>query len=202
MVLRRPSMVRSVTLGSARLKAMKAPQLETTNPAIKLIEPDVERDAALGVEWLHGELGHSTLVLMGVADEDNKPTSLEAERARVQDFIEGKDQLNWMIQYEGTVVGSVWVDLVTKDELPAPAVHIMIGNPAMRGKGVGFSTVNSVLNYLKTLGHETIYSRHLTKNSGATTLLDSLGFHDLGEPHTDSDGLEWQNVVKTTSTPQ
>lgn len=177
---------------------MKAPQLETTNPAVELVAPEIERDAALGIQWLQGEVGHSTLALMGVADKDNKPPTIEAERERVQGFIEGKDQLNWMIQYEGKVVGSVWADLTAKEGLPAPSVHVMIGDPAMRGKGLGFTTVSRVLNYLGSQGHKTIYSRHLTKNSGAKALLDSLGFRELNNPHVDSDGLEWQDVVRKT----
>lgn len=176
---------------------MKAPELETNNPAVILVEPDVERDAPLGVAWLQGELGRNTLSLMGVPDKDNKPTTLAAERGRVQGFIEGRDQLNWMIQYNGKVVGSVWVDLATKEKLPAPSVHIMIGDPTMRGKGVGNFTLSTVLNYLEAQGYTTIYSRHLTKNKGAKSVLVSLGFRELGVPHTDDDGLTWQNVVRT-----
>lgn len=176
---------------------MKAPHLDTSNPAIELIEPDVERDAALGMEWLHGELGHNTLALMGVAEKDNQPTTLEAEQKRVTGFIEGNGQLNWMIQYDDKVVGSVWVDLKEKEGLPAPSVHIMIGDPAMRGKGIGPASIGAVLEYLTDQGNETVYSRHLTKNKRAASLLESFGFIKSGEPHTDEDGLEWQNVSKT-----
>ena len=177
---------------------MKVVHLETANPVVNLVEPDVARDAALGVAWLEGELGHSTLTLMGVADKDNKPTSLEAEQERVKGFIERPDQLNWMIQCDGKVVGSVWVDIFKSDKLPAPSVHIMIGDPAMRGKGIGYATISCVLDYLQTQGEETIYSRHLTKNKGAQTLLESLGFAVMDEPYPE-DGLEWQNVVNSTN---
>ncbi len=178
---------------------MKTVHLETANPAVELVEPDLERDAALGVAWLEGELGHSTLTLMGVADKDNKPTSLEAEQERVKGFIERPDQLNWMIQYEGKVVGSVWVDLFKSDELPAPSVHIMIGDPSMRGKGIGYSAVSTVMDYLIGQGNQTIYSRHLIKNEAAKTLLESLCFSSLGEPYSDTDKLEWQNVIFSRS---
>ena len=175
---------------------MKAVHLETNDPAVELVEPVIERDAALGVEWLHGELGHNTLTLMGVPDEDNKPTSLQAEQERVKGFIENKDQLNWMVQFDGKVVGSVWVDLKEKEGLPFPSVHIMIGNPNMRGKGVGQATIGSVLKYLESQDYPAIYSRHLTKNQKAKELLESFGFHNLGDKYADSDGLEWQNLER------
>lgn len=179
---------------------MKTVHLVTTNPAVELIEPNVERDAVLGVAWLEGELGRSTLTLMGVADKDNKPTSLGAEQERVKGFIERPDQLNWMIQHEDKVVGTVWVDLVDSEELPAPSVHIMIGDPAMHGKGVGSASIQAVLKHLTQKGHQTIYSRHLTKNNGAQKLLESLGFQPLGGTYADKDGLEWQNVRLETAT--
>ncbi|HCZ28323.1 TPA: hypothetical protein DHU97_01110, partial [Candidatus Saccharibacteria bacterium] len=62
--------------------------LQTDNPDVFLVEPNIERDAALGVQWLEGELGRATLTSMGVADQDNEPTTMEQERKRVKDFIE------------------------------------------------------------------------------------------------------------------
>lgn len=44
---------------------------------------------------------------MGVPDKDNKATDISYERERVKDFIERDDQLNWMIDYQGKVVGSL-----------------------------------------------------------------------------------------------
>ena len=174
----------------------KVENLQTNNPDVLLVEPDIERDAALGVQWLEGELGRATLTSMGVADKDNKPTTIEHERERVRDFIEKQDQLNWMIEYQGKVVVSVWADLEQVGNVPAPAIHIMIGDPDVRGKGVGFAATSKVTEYLENQGFNTIYSRHLTKNSGASGLLQSLGFTNFGELYTDEDGLEWQNVKR------
>lgn len=179
---------------------MKTIPLETNNPDIQLVAPDIERDAALGVEWLQGELGRATLTSMGVADKDNKPTTLEYERERVRDFIERDDQLNWMIEHQGKVVGSIWVDLEQVGNVPAPAIHIMIGDPEMRGKGVGYAVTSKVIEYLQNeRSAKDIYSRHLTKNSGASNLLGSLGFEKFGEPYTDEDGLEFQNLIRKES---
>lgn len=172
--------------------------LQTDNPDVFLVEPNIERDAALGVQWLDGELGRATLTSMGVADQDNDPTTMEQERERVKDFIERQDQFNWMIEYQSKVVGSVWVDLEQVGNVPAPAIHIMIGDPEVRGKGVGFAASSKVIDHLQSLGFENIYSRHLTKNDGASTLLQSLGFTNLGASYSDDDGLEWQNLVRAS----
>ena len=66
---------------------MKTISLETDNPSVHLVEPELERDAQLGVQWLHGDIGRNTLQLMGVSDDDNIATTLEQEKQRVADFI-------------------------------------------------------------------------------------------------------------------
>ena len=174
---------------------MKAPQLQTIEPNIILIEPDIERDAQLGQQWLEGELGRNTLKLMGVADKHNQATTLEQEKERVRDFIENADQLNWMIQLDRKVVGSIWVDLKSKDKVPAPALHIMIGDPIARGKGVGGASAAAVIEYLRQQGETAVYSRTLVHNTTAKKFLKSIGFVPEGEPYTDVDGLDWQNAA-------
>jgi RimJ/RimL family protein N-acetyltransferase len=176
---------------------MKTIQLETKNPHVHLVEPDVERDAVLGVTWLEGEMGRRTLTLMGVADKDNKPTSLVEERERVNGFITKPDELNWMIAYDGKVVGTIWVDLEASEHVRGPSVHIMIGDPDMRGKGVGSTSMRSVMDYLHSQGTDTIYSRHIVENPGSINLLKDLGFTEDGQPYPDKDGLHWQNVSYT-----
>lgn len=176
-------------------ESMKAPELQTTATAIRLIEPNVERDAQLGHLWLAAEDGRRTLSLMGVADKDNRATTLDEERSRVEGFIENPDQLNWMIELDGRVVGSVWVDLEPKHTVPAPAVHIMIGDPTARGKGVGRASLAAVIAYLQEQGEVAIYSRILVCNATAKNLLHDLGFAPDGQPYADQDGLEWQNLA-------
>lgn len=179
---------------------MKTTDLETNNPSIYLIEPDIERDAVLGVQWLEGKLGRNTLSLMGVSDADNKPPTLEQEKERVKDFIEKDDQLNWMISYDDKVVGSIWVDLEPSEYLQSPSVHIMIGSPEARGKGIGLSTTAAVVEHLQKQGYAQVYSRYVMNNEGSKNLLGKLGFHELGTPYTDKDNLEFQNVVKEFDT--
>jgi RimJ/RimL family protein N-acetyltransferase len=160
-----------------------------------LIAPDVERDAELSLEWLRGEVGKSTLTLMGnVPDKITEPT-LELEKKRVVEFLENNNEYNWMIECDGKVVGSVWADLEPSEYVPAPAVHIMIGDPEVRSKGIGPIAMKSVIEYLVGLGHKTIYTRHLVSNIVAGKLLKKFNFEELGEPYSDEDGLKWQNAV-------
>ena len=173
---------------------MKATPIQTNNPKVDLVQPNVDRDSVLGVQWLQGNVGHETLRLMGVSDSYNKPSTLGDERERVHNFIIRDDQLNWMIAYENRVVGSIWVDLEATEHLPSPAVHIMIGNPEFRGKGIGSSSILAVIEYLKKSGEKMVYSRHLIENVGSSHLLHNIGFEDLGEPYSDKDELNWQNV--------
>ncbi len=163
---------------------------------VKLVSPHIERDALLGVHWLEGEPGRDTLRLMGVSDQNNRSSTLEQERARVQDFLNRQDQLNWMIEVYGQVAGAVWVDLEPTGNLGALAVHLMIGDPAMRGKGVGSKVMQLVLGYLHRQGYRTIFSRHLADNKAAAALLAKADFEPSGEVCADADGLRWQNIVE------
>ena len=174
---------------------MKAPLLQSENSKLKLIVPVVERDAQLGVIWLNGERGRSTLELMGVQKKDIEQPNIHHERERIRNFIEKENQLNWMIEFNGKVVGSVWVDLEPKDYLPSPAVHIMIGEPEARGLRVGTESIKLVVEYLKNQGFENLYSRALTTNSVARSLLLINGFKLYRDRYTDKDGVEWQNVA-------
>ena len=175
---------------------MKTTALETNNPDIHLVAPDIERDAPLSVKWLEGDAGRNTLRLMGVAEKDNLPSTLEQEKERMRDFIENDDQLNWMIAYQNRVIGSVWVDLKPSKHLQSPSMHIMIGSPDARGKGIGSSTVEAVVGYLRQQGYEQIYSRYLIENESSRNMLAELGFTQLGGSYIDEDSLEFQNVVR------
>lgn len=165
-----------------------------SNATIQLIEPDVERDAPLSVQWLHGQIGRETLRLMGVVDKDITEPTLTAEQERIQSFLDRKDQLNWMIEVDGQVVGAIWVDLEPNGSVKAPGIHIMIGDPRMRGQRIGPQAMQLVIDYLYKQGHSTIYTRHHVGNTPVEKMSARLGFVPDGEPYVDSDGLEWQNI--------
>jgi RimJ/RimL family protein N-acetyltransferase len=171
-------------------------KLHTELPGLELVRPDVDRDPPAALGWLDGDVGRSTLRLMGNAEEHIGPTTLETERARIQRFIDSSEQLTWTLSLHGRPVGVIWVDLLPTDHVLAPAVHIMIGDPNSRGHGVGRASLAAVIAHLSESDeHASLYSRHLTSNRPVTNLLRSAGFTNLGEPYVDPDGLRWQNVV-------
>lgn len=173
--------------------------LVTTMPELCLVAPDPDRDAPQAVEWLKGELGKQTLLLMGNPGHKIAAPSLGAEHQRLEQFLdlaqEGK-QFTWMMRYKQKTIGAVWIEFEPTKHLPAPAVHIMIGDPGARGHGVGKATIATVINYLQTeTSYPRLYSRYLTTNAGPAKLLAGFGFASLGSAYTDEDGLQFQNIV-------
>jgi len=189
-------------------------ELNTNDDDVKLVFPNVERDAPRSVEWLSGEVGHSTMLLMGNSEKDsdniiNMPDDqkLIEERNRVKEFIEKTDQLNWTIQFKGNAVGAIWVDLKDKVidlengekiTLKGPSPHIMIGDIEARGKGIGPKASEAVMDYILRDGeYSTIYTRARTNNQRIINMLTSPEskyiFKEDGSPYTDGDGLEFQN---------
>lgn len=169
--------------------------LNTDNTTIKLVPPEIARDAKLGVLWVNGVGGKETMILMGNKPDNVAPTTLKNEQRRVRSFIESKNQLNWMIQLNDKIVGTVWVNLDPTKYLASPSIHIMIGEPSCRRQGVGTSACKTVIDFLKNTGqYEKIYSRHLIKNVGSAKMLTTLGFIKNGQPYRDTDDLEFQNV--------
>jgi RimJ/RimL family protein N-acetyltransferase len=163
---------------------------------IKLVEPDIERDVPISLNWLTGDMGKQTMRLMGyVVDENFGPNEPE-EINRYNDFLDKQDELNWMIEYKGNVVGTVWADLVFKYDVKPPSVHIMIGDKSARGKGVGTKAEAAVMNYLFKQGHKIIHSRALIENDRMLHIATSkLGYKKVGKVYTDKNGLSWQNLI-------
>jgi len=171
-------------------------EIPTSLPDLVLVMPSVVRDAPIAVGWLAGDAGRETLQLMGNTDEHNKPSTLEEEQERIRDFITDTEHTTWMMLYKGKPVGAVWVDRKGTKYLPAPSVHIMIGDPSVRGQGIGEATIKTVVRLMKEEErYEKIHSRYLTSNQGSMKLLTKLGFTNDGGTYKDEDGLEWQNVI-------
>lgn len=171
-------------------------QLSPTDSAVNLIKPDVQRDAPLGVYWMADPHGRYTLKMMGVPDKYNCASTLAEETQRMSKFLEDDNQYNWMIEVDGRVVGTIWVDLKPTHGQQAPALSIMIGDPTVRGGGIGYSASLTIIEYLRSIGHIHVYSRHLAENRASEKLLQKLHFINDQEPYVDDeDGLNWQNVV-------
>lgn len=173
--------------------AMKAREL--VGEYVKLVAPDIERDAPLAVKWLNSKKGVQTLISMGNVPASIKKTNLETEQKRIVDFIESSDQLNWMIEFEDQIVGSIWVNLKETKYVKAPSVHIMIGDSSFRKRGIGYEALELVIQQMARLGRKQLFSRHLVSNKHAAKALEKLWFDIDGPEYTDKDGLVWQNVI-------
>ncbi len=137
---------------------------------------------------------------MGNSPDEIKQSTIEGEFETIEEFLklerEGK-QKTWMIRYEATTIGAAWIDLIENHGVKAPSVHLMIGDPVYRGKGIGKATMQAMLSYLEQSGYSIIYSRHLSSNEAVIGLNLSLGFQKDGRRYVDENGLEWQNVKLT-----
>jgi len=169
--------------------------IPTPTSDLVLAMPSVVRDAPIAVGWLAGDEGRETLRLMGNTDEHNKPSKLSEEQERIRGFITDSEQTTWMMIYQGTPVGAIWVDRKSTKYLPAPSPHMMIGDPAVRGKGLGEAALRTVIGLLRAENrYDRIHTRRLISNQGAARLQAKLGFTSEGHPYKDEDGLDWQNV--------
>jgi len=170
-------------------------RISTTLSRLFLVSPNIETDPLMSVGWLDGPTGRETLRLMGNTDEQNKPSTLADEQRRVREFITATDQSTWSLNFEGKTVGAVWVDHQATDCLPAPSVHIMIGDSTVRGRGIGSAAVAAVIALLKrdNEAHE-LFSRYLVGNLGSEKMQIKLGFTKSGDEYRDKDGLVFQNM--------
>lgn len=173
---------------------MTAPDLNTDIENLFLVKPDIERDPLVSLLWVNGNNGQDTLLRMGIPENKITGSTLEEEVERVANFIHGKEQLNWMIKCDEKIVGSIWVELIEKDSVKAPSVHLMIGNPSVRRNGIGKASLKAVIDYLQKQDAKIIYSRHLISNKASEHLLGKVGFIPEGKVYTDDEELSWQNV--------
>ena len=172
--------------------------MRTDDPTILLLPPDIDRDVPFALSWFQRPEGHATLRSMGNAEHEIELSTIESETAILHDFIELEEQrkqITRMIIVDHKTIGVVWIELQEHHNVQPPSIHIMIGNPDYRGKGIGKSVMQTAINYMKnTLHIDTIYSRHLANNAIVANLNQSLGFKKDGSPYTDSNGLVWQSI--------
>lgn len=163
---------------------------------IELIEIDTKRDAPLTMSWINAPGGLEMLRLMGMIVPDNFKTSLEQETKTLQTIIDDQNEIAWMIELDGQVVGILEVHTVPFEGLPEPNISIIIGDASIRGRGVGTDSMNIAIQKVSSLGYRQIYARVLTHNKASLRMLNKLGFENLNKPYTDKDDLNWQNIKK------
>ena len=171
--------------------------LTTSIPELVLTNPVPYRDAPFALSWFESESGRDTLLKMGNAPDGITDPTLEGELSTLEEFLAlenaGK-QKTWMLRWGEITIGAAWVELIENHGVEAPSVHLMIGDPAYREKGIGKAAMKTMITYLRDSGKDTIYSRHLVSNEAVIGLNRSLGFIPDGRSYIDEDGLEWQNI--------
>jgi RimJ/RimL family protein N-acetyltransferase len=172
--------------------------MQTSDTNIQLLPPHIDRDLHFTLSWFQRPEGHATLLSMGNAEHEIESSTIESETAILREFIELEErqtQITRMIIVDHKTIGVVWIELEENHSVQPPSIHIMIGNPDYRGKGIGRTVMQAAIDYIRnTLHLNTIYSRHLANNTAAANLNRSLGFEKDGLPYTDSNGLVWQSI--------
>lgn len=172
----------------------------SVKPELKLVKPDPERDASAAFRWFSSKQGRDTLMSTGVAPEAIPISSLELEKKKIASFIqleECGERITWMMQYDNETIGATWIDLVRQNEVDPPSVHMMIGDPDYRNRGIGQAVLSTLINYCKSENYNEVYSRHLVSNTAVVALSRKLGFTEDGLPYRDNDSLLWQNIKLT-----
>lgn len=170
------------------------------NEDITLIIPNPKRDAQVSVLWLKGEHGRENMRLMGCLVPDGFEPSLKTETKRLKLMVKSKNELIRMISYKGSIIGALEIWRVQYDNVPAPSISILIGNPAMRGLRLGSKILATVEKLLSDIGAEIAYTRTLLSNVGSTDFFERNGFVKNGTPYPDESGLIWQNYQKKLNT--
>ena len=133
---------------------------------------------------------------MGCLVPEGFEPNLKTETKRLKLMLRSKNELIRMIYYKGNIVGALEIWRVQYDNVPAPSISILIGNPAMRGLRIGSKILATVEKLLSDIGNEIAYTRTLLSNVGSTDFFERNGFVKIGAPYTDDSGLIWQNYQK------
>lgn len=173
-------------------------RMSTDSIHITLREPNVEKDAAFAHSWFTRPEGRQTLLSMGNAEHEIHRSTLEGEKETLREFVELEkkgQQITRIIVENNMPIGVVWIELFVNHNIKAPSVHIMIGNPEYRGKGLGGIVLEWAIRYVQSsLKMKIVYTRHLVNNLVIAKLCEALGFVKDGKEYADVNNLRWQNL--------
>jgi len=173
-------------------------EIRSSLEKLTFVKPNPAIHAPITLGWFESGDGHETLLLMGNAEHEIEPPSLQTELQILEDFVlleKMNEQLTWMIDFGGDIVGVAWIELTENHGVKPPSVHLMIGNKEYRGQGIGRATMQALLAYIRNNIDTTfVYSRHLKSNSVVANMNQGLGFKNEGDSYLDENGLEWQNI--------
>jgi ribosomal-protein-alanine N-acetyltransferase len=172
---------------------------EFKNHTVRLIVPNIKY-AKESLEWVSDkEVGQ----FVGV---DFSDVSLKGEEVRLKEIMENTDGYNWLIEYDGQVVGNVNISTIkeTSDEfgIKAGSLNYILGEKELWGKGIATILVKHVLRwaFVKN-GFEVIKSRVIPQNKGSISVLLKSGFVKYGQEDYDGPDIgeaTWYNTYKLT----
>ncbi len=173
-------------------------QINIPEKEIKLIAPDLSH-AKISLTWVSGDKGRLLLQKMGNKLSDDWVATIEEEEARIKDFIEKDDQINWAIEYKNKIVGAVWLDL-RPGQLIGP--HIMIGDEMLYGMGIATNVLRAVCDWalrhkqgsLQRYNFDTLTTRCRVDNAPIIRVNEKLGFKPTGDIY-EEDGYTWCNYL-------
>lgn len=165
---------------------------------IELISPEISH-ADISLEWVSGKDGRELLEKMGNNLPKDWTPSIEEERKRIEDFIHGENEVNWAIEYQGEIIGAVWLSL-EPDKLIGP--HIMIADKSVYGRGIATSVMQAVCGWALTdktgsasrFNHKELITRCRVDNVPIIRVNEKIGFKPTGETYKE-DGFTWQNYI-------
>jgi len=173
-------------------------EIQSSLEKLTFVKPSPAIHAPITLGWFESDDGHETLLLMGNAEHEIEPPSLQTELQILEDFVlleKKNEQLTWMLDFDGDIVGVGWIELTENHGVKPPSVHLMIGNKKYRGQGIGRATMQALILYIRNnIDTKFVYSRHLKSNSVVANMNRGLGFKNEGGSYLGDNGLEWQNI--------
>jgi RimJ/RimL family protein N-acetyltransferase len=168
---------------------------ELSTDGLRLITPDV-RYAPDSLRWLSDpEVGR----YMGA---DFSDLSLAGEDKRLRDIIANTDAYDWMIEWEGRVIGNLSLNSIAEQSgkygCRAASMAILIGDKSYWGKGIARSANMLVIDWaFRDAGFDEIHARIREENAASAKSFVSLGFEPAETEREQVNGTDvvWNHFV-------
>jgi RimJ/RimL family protein N-acetyltransferase len=141
---------------------------------LRLVAPDLKY-ARASLMWVSDP---EVVKYMGM---DFSDISFEGEQKRLQEIIDDKDAIHWMIEINGRVIGDINLSEISKTSAEfnkkAGKLNYLLGERFFWGKGIGTAISKAVINWAFKQGEfEVVKSRAVPQNKASLSLLRTLGF--------------------------
>lgn len=121
---------------------------------------------------------------------DFSHVSLDGEKERLEEIINNTDGYNWLIEFDGKVIGNVNISSLeetTKEfGVKAGSLNFIIGDKKLWGKGITTLAVKHILAWaFERNSFKIIKSRVIPQNKGSIAVLLKSGFLEYGKENYD-----------------